>query len=35
VFPGIFPATHQNGGWQMAPGTSVSFTLNSGRIGRI
>ena len=35
VFPGIFPATYQNGGWQMAPGTSVSFTLNSGWIGRI
>jgi hypothetical protein len=35
VFPGIFPATYQNGGWQMAPGTSVRFTLNSGWIGRI
>jgi hypothetical protein len=35
VFPGIFPATYQNGGWQMAPGTSVGFTLNSGWIGRI
>ncbi|MEA3182224.1 MAG: hypothetical protein QOI59_5747 [Gammaproteobacteria bacterium] len=35
VFPGIFPATYQNGGWQMAPGTSVNFTLNSGWIGRI
>jgi hypothetical protein len=35
VYPGIFPATYQNGGWQMAPGTSVNFTLNSGFIGRI
>src|SRR5271167_3232320 len=35
VFPGIFPATYQNGGWQMAPGSSVNFTLDSGWIGRI
>src|SRR6201992_3489520 len=35
VYPGIFPAAYQNGGWQMAPGTSVNFTLNSGFIGRI
>jgi len=35
VFPGIFPATYANGGWQMAPGTRVNFTLNSGWIGRI
>ena len=35
VYPGIFPATYQNGGWSMAPGTSVSFNLPSGWIGRI
>jgi Thaumatin family/Ricin-type beta-trefoil lectin domain len=35
VYPGIYPATYANGGWQMSPGTQVSFTLNSGWIGRI
>ncbi len=35
VYPGIFPATYSNGGWQMAPGTQVNFTLASGWIGRI
>jgi hypothetical protein len=35
VYPGIFPAAYSNGGWSMAPGTSVSFTLNPGWIGRI
>ena len=35
IYPGIFPADYANGGWQMAPGTQVSFTLNSGFIGRI
>src|ERR1700759_5432614 len=35
VYPGIFPATYQNGGWQMAPGTSGTFNLPSGRIGHI
>lgn len=35
VNPGIYPASYANGGWEMAPGTSVSFTLNSGWIGRI
>jgi len=35
VYPGIFPATYANGGWQMAPGARVNFTLNSGWIGRI
>jgi len=35
VFPGIFPASYANGGWQMNPNTSVSFTLPSGWIGRI
>jgi hypothetical protein len=35
VFPGIFPASYSNGGWQMNPNTSVSFTLPSGWIGRI
>jgi hypothetical protein len=35
VFPGIFPASFSNGGWSMAPGTSVNFVLPSGWIGRI
>jgi hypothetical protein len=35
VYPGIYPASYANGGWQMAPGTQVSFTLDSGFIGRI
>ena len=35
VYPGIYPATYQNGGWRMDPGTSVSFTLASGWNGRI
>jgi hypothetical protein len=35
VYPGIDPASYTNGGWEMAAGTSVSFTLDSGWIGRI
>src|ERR1700761_5322177 len=35
VYPGIFPASYSNGGWQMNPNTSVNFTLPSGWIGRI
>ena len=35
VYPGIYPASYANGGWQMAPGARVSFTLDSGWIGRI
>ncbi len=35
IYPGIYPADYANGGWQMNPGTQVSFTLNSGFIGRI
>ncbi len=35
IYPGIYPANYANGGWEMAPGTQVSFTLNSGFIGRI
>jgi hypothetical protein len=35
VYPGIFPAIFSNGGWQMAPGTQVNFTADSGFIGRI
>ena len=35
IYPGIYPATYANGGWQMAPGTQVNFTLDSGWIGRI
>jgi hypothetical protein len=35
VFPGIFPAVFENGGWEMAPGTSVTFSLADGFIGRL
>jgi hypothetical protein len=35
VYPGIYPATFDNGGWQMAPGSQVSFTLPNGWNGRI
>jgi hypothetical protein len=35
VYPGLYPAVYQNGGWVMAPGTSVSFGVSSGFIGRI
>ncbi len=36
VYPGIYPAsTYANGGWSMAPGTSVSFTVPDGNIGRL
>ena len=35
VYPGIAPATFDNGGWEMAPGSSVSFTLPNGWNGRI
>ena len=35
VFPGIYPASYANGGWSMAPGSSVSFSLPAGWIGRI
>jgi hypothetical protein len=35
IFPGMYPATYANGGWQMSPGSRVNFTLNSGWIGRI
>ena len=35
VYPGIYPASYANGGWEMAPGSQVSFALDSGWIGRI
>ena len=35
IYPGIYPATYSNGGWTMAAGSSVSFTLASGWNGRI
>jgi hypothetical protein len=35
IYPGIYPASYSNGGWQMNPGTSVSFTLAPGWNGRI
>ncbi|MGA2889944.1 MAG: thaumatin family protein [Terracidiphilus sp.] len=35
VYPGMYPATYSNGGWEMTPGSSVSFTLNPGWNGRI
>jgi hypothetical protein len=35
VYPGIYPAVYQNGGWAMAPGSSVSITVASNFNGRI
>lgn len=35
VFPGIYPPVFQNGGWSMAPGTSVSFAPGNKFNGRI
>jgi len=35
VDPGIYPAVYQNGGWSMAPGTSVSFAPGNTFNGRI
>jgi hypothetical protein len=35
IYPGIYPQTYSNGGWTMAAGSSVSFTLASGWNGRI
>ena len=35
VFPGLYPATFRNGGWQQAAGTTVSFTVGAGWIGRL
>jgi len=35
VFPGIFPAVFDNGGWTMAPGSSVSFAPGGTFNGRI
>jgi len=35
VYPGIYPAVYQNGGWSMAPGASVSFAPGNTFNGRI
>ena len=35
VYPGLYPAVYQNGGWSMAPGATVSFTVASNFNGRI
>lgn len=35
VYPGIYPASYNNGGWQMNAGTSVTFSLSGPWNGRI
>src|SRR3569833_1292431 len=35
VYPGLYPAVYNNGGWAMAPGAQVSFTVASNFNGRI
>jgi hypothetical protein len=36
IYPGIYPAsTYSNGGWTMAAGAQVSFTVPDGNIGRL
>ena len=35
VYPGIYPASYSNGGWQMNPGASVTFSLSDPWTGRI
>lgn len=35
IYPGIYPAVYQNGGWEMAPNTSVTFSPGSTFNGRI
>jgi hypothetical protein len=35
VYPGIYPAVYDNGGWSMAPGSSVSFGVSSTFNGRL
>jgi hypothetical protein len=35
VYPGLYPAVYQNGGWSMAPGSSVSFGVATNFNGRI
>jgi Thaumatin family/Ricin-type beta-trefoil lectin domain len=35
VYPGVYPAVYQNGGWEMAPNSSVSFSPGSTFNGRI
>jgi Thaumatin family/Malectin domain len=34
VWPGLYPAVFDNGGWEMAPGTSVNFPIPAGFNGR-
>jgi hypothetical protein len=35
VYPGLYPAVYNNGGWSMSPGSSVSFSVSSTFNGRI
>jgi hypothetical protein len=35
VYPGLYPAVYNNGGWSMAPGSSVSFGVATNFNGRI
>jgi hypothetical protein len=35
IYPAIYPADYDNGGWQMAPGSQVSFTVDATFNGRI
>ncbi len=35
VYPGIYPAVYDNGGWQLNPGASVSFSAPAQFNGRI
>ncbi len=36
IYPGIYPAsTYSNGGWSMAAGAQVSFSVPDGNIGRL
>jgi len=35
VYPGIYPPVYQNGGWSMAPGSTVSFAPGNKFNGRI
>lgn len=35
VYPGIYPPVYQNGGWQMNPGSSVSFGVSQTFNGRV
>ena len=35
VYPGIYPPVYQNGGWSMAPGSSVVITVPNNFNGRV